>query len=278
VSNKDLKDLQDLVANQVVDHGLLTGLTDDDHTQYLTSERHGAISGNPHSTTHDLTSPATVDPASADATRNKHVSNKDIKDLLASDAKTVDTASTDATLDKHVSNNLAKGWQDHKNITAANPHGTTHAQTSPAAVDPASADTTRDKHVSNNDIKVLTANDAKTVDQTSTDATKDKHLSNALAKGWEDHKGVTAGNPHGTTHAQTSPSGVVLTDTNTTQDKHISNAQGKAWEDHRNAGTLHVYNGTTAPDSGVYKLWLNTATGELAKWNGSIWEIPGTYQ
>jgi len=35
----------------VTDHGELTGLGDDDHTQYLTSGRHGAISGNPHATT-----------------------------------------------------------------------------------------------------------------------------------------------------------------------------------------------------------------------------------
>jgi hypothetical protein len=38
-------------AAGVSDHGLLTGLADDDHAQYLTSARHGAISGNPHSTT-----------------------------------------------------------------------------------------------------------------------------------------------------------------------------------------------------------------------------------
>lgn len=35
----------------VTDHGALTGLADDDHAQYLTSARHGAITGNPHSTT-----------------------------------------------------------------------------------------------------------------------------------------------------------------------------------------------------------------------------------
>lgn len=35
----------------VTDHGLLTGLGDDDHTQYLNTTRHSAISGNPHGTT-----------------------------------------------------------------------------------------------------------------------------------------------------------------------------------------------------------------------------------
>jgi len=35
------------------------------------------------------------------------------------------------------------------------------------------------------------------VDTTSTDATKNKVLSNSLAKGWEDHKNTTSGNPHG---------------------------------------------------------------------------------
>lgn len=34
----------------VTDHGALTGLADDDHTQYLTTTRHSAITGNPHST------------------------------------------------------------------------------------------------------------------------------------------------------------------------------------------------------------------------------------
>lgn len=32
-------------------HGSLSGLADDDHTQYLTSARHAAITGNPHGTT-----------------------------------------------------------------------------------------------------------------------------------------------------------------------------------------------------------------------------------
>lgn len=35
----------------VTDHGALTGLADDDHAQYLNTSRHGAITGNPHSTT-----------------------------------------------------------------------------------------------------------------------------------------------------------------------------------------------------------------------------------
>jgi hypothetical protein len=35
----------------VSDHGALTGLADDDHSQYLTATRHGQISGNPHGTT-----------------------------------------------------------------------------------------------------------------------------------------------------------------------------------------------------------------------------------
>jgi len=37
-------------------------------------------------------------------------------------------ASTDPTANKHVSNLQAKGWQDHVNIVAGNPHGTTAAQ------------------------------------------------------------------------------------------------------------------------------------------------------
>jgi hypothetical protein len=37
------------------------------------------------------------------------------------------------------------------------------------------------------------------VDTASTDTTKDKHVSNALAKGWEDHKALTSGNPHSVT-------------------------------------------------------------------------------
>lgn len=37
-------------------------------------------------------------------------------------------SSTDATANKHVSNLQAKGWQDHVNITAGNPHGTTALQ------------------------------------------------------------------------------------------------------------------------------------------------------
>jgi hypothetical protein len=37
-------------------------------------------------------------------------------------------SSTDATANKHVSNLQAKGWQDHVNIAAGNPHGTTAAQ------------------------------------------------------------------------------------------------------------------------------------------------------
>ena len=39
-----------------------------------------------------------------------------------------DVSSTDATANKHVSNLQAKGWQDHVNIVAGNPHGTTAAQ------------------------------------------------------------------------------------------------------------------------------------------------------
>ena len=35
------------------------------------------------------------------------------------------------------------------------------------------------------------------VDPSSTDTTKNKVLSNSLAKGWEDHKNTTSGNPHG---------------------------------------------------------------------------------
>ena len=35
------------------------------------------------------------------------------------------------------------------------------------------------------------------VDPASTDTTKNKVLSNSLAKGWEDHKNTTSGNPHG---------------------------------------------------------------------------------
>lgn len=35
----------------VTDHGALTGLADDDHTQYLNTARHSAITGNPHGTT-----------------------------------------------------------------------------------------------------------------------------------------------------------------------------------------------------------------------------------
>lgn len=38
-------------AGGVSDHGALTGLSDDDHVQYLTTGRHGAIGGNPHGTT-----------------------------------------------------------------------------------------------------------------------------------------------------------------------------------------------------------------------------------
>mgnify|MGYP006931609191 CR=1 FL=1 len=34
----------------VTDHGALTGLADDDHTQYLNTTRHTAITGNPHGT------------------------------------------------------------------------------------------------------------------------------------------------------------------------------------------------------------------------------------
>jgi len=35
------------------------------------------------------------------------------------------------------------------------------------------------------------------VDETDTDTTKNKVVSNSLAKGWEDHKNTTSGNPHG---------------------------------------------------------------------------------
>jgi len=35
------------------------------------------------------------------------------------------------------------------------------------------------------------------VDTTSSDTTKNKVVSNSLAKGWEDHKNTTSGNPHG---------------------------------------------------------------------------------
>lgn len=41
----------DLVGAAGTDHGGLTGLLDDDHTQYLNTTRHDAISGNPHDVT-----------------------------------------------------------------------------------------------------------------------------------------------------------------------------------------------------------------------------------
>ena len=42
------------------------------------------------------------------------------------------------------------------------------------------------------------------VDTVSNDTTVDKHVSNALAKSWQDHIGISSGNPHGTTAAQLS--------------------------------------------------------------------------
>ncbi len=40
------------------------------------------------------------------------------------------------------------------------------------------------------------------VDETDADATKDKLVSNALAKGWEDHKDASSGNPHSVTKSE----------------------------------------------------------------------------
>lgn len=71
------------------------------------------------------------------------------------------------------------------------------------------------------------------LDPTDTDATKVKHLSNAQGKVWQDHVGITNGNPHGTDHSALDSIGTLdVTSADTTKDKHLSNAQGKKWEDH----------------------------------------------
>lgn len=65
-----------------------------------------------------------------------------------------DDTDTDATEDKHVSNLLVKGYNDHVQITDANPHGTDHDQLDAIGeADETSANATKDKHVSNLQLK-----------------------------------------------------------------------------------------------------------------------------
>lgn len=66
---------------------------------------------------------------------------------------------TDAVQDKHISEADGKVWQDHVEITDANPHGTDHDML--------------------DDIQVL--------DPTSADTVQDRHLSDAQGKYWQDH-------------------------------------------------------------------------------------------
>lgn len=46
----DYVSIKDDYSTGVAEHGALTSLLDDDHLQYLTGTRHGAITGNPHAT------------------------------------------------------------------------------------------------------------------------------------------------------------------------------------------------------------------------------------
>ena len=79
---------------------------------------------------------------------------------------------TDVAQVRHISQADGKVWQDHVEITNANPHGTDHAMLDAIAV----------------------------LDPTSADDTKDRHLSDAQGKVWQDHVAIVDANPHGTDH------------------------------------------------------------------------------
>ncbi len=76
---------------------------------------------------------------------------------------------------RHISQADGKVWQDHVEVTDANPHGTDHSQLNAIAE----------------------------LDPTSADATKDKHLSNAQGKVWQDHSALTSNTHHGLDHDAT---------------------------------------------------------------------------
>lgn len=58
-----------------------------------------------------------------------------------------------------------------------------------------------DTQIKARDTDLNTTHVGKILDPTDTDTDKTKHLSNAQGKVWQDHVGVVAGNPHGTTAA-----------------------------------------------------------------------------
>ena len=93
---------------------------------------------------------------------NIDFTDSNLTDILTrnhSDLQNVEVADdtdTDTTKDKHVSNAQLKVYKDHVDIIAGNPHGTNHNQLiGVLQADETSADTTKDKHVSNNQLKVV---------------------------------------------------------------------------------------------------------------------------
>lgn len=103
---------------------------------------------------------STADEALLDTTTKTHESLVDVLGW---------TTGTGVTTDKHISQAQGKVWQDHVEITNANPHGTDHSQLDSIG----------------------------TADETDSNTTKDKHVSNAQLKTLQDHVNITAGNPHG---------------------------------------------------------------------------------
>ena len=70
-----------------------------------------------------------------------------------------------------------------------------------------------DSQIKARDDDLNTTHVGKVLDPTDTNTDKTKHLSNAQGKKWEDHVGVVAGNPHGTTAADVGAVALVAGDT-----------------------------------------------------------------
>jgi hypothetical protein len=78
------------------------------------------------------------------------------------------------------------------------------------------------------------------VNPASTNTNTEKHLSDAQAKVWQDHVGITSGNPHGTAHSQLSSiEQADDTSGNTDGGKHVTSALVKKYNDHAADTAIH---------------------------------------
>lgn len=198
----------------------------------------------------------TVDEASTNDTKDKHLSNALARqwelhrldtgnthntnhNQLGSIA-TVSTGSTDSTLDKHVSNALAKGWQDHMNNDGTHKHLALGTSASTAYRGDRGLIAYDHSQVTGNAHSMSHSNLSSIMGASSSANTDtDKHISDAMYNLWESHRNST-GNPHGTLHSDLGEIyGADPTLTDAVQDKHISHTQAKTWEDHLGEDSPH---------------------------------------